>query len=314
MMRDMERETRTTIRSEDAGKILLDFLSRRFTYLGADGWEREIGKGTVLVNGARGESSTELKAGDVVRFVPESFEEPETDDRVGIIYEDERLLIVDKPPNLPVHPAGRYFKRTLWYFLVGRWPEARIVTRLDRETSGLVLIAKDAEEARRLNALQRAGLIGKSYLALVHGAFPAELAAKGILVPDAESPVRKKRAFVSESDPRYEALSPLGEACETCFALVRSGNGKSLVRARLLTGRTHQIRATLRSLGFPVVGDKLYGLDDRLFLRFIEGALSAEDEERLELHYQALRCERLSLAGEDGTAIEAAAPSLFDIS
>ena len=304
MIEPMERNVQSTVARADAGAALAEYLAGRFTYLTAEEWSAAVRDGAITVNGERSLPGRPVAAGDLIRFSPEDFAEPEADEGYAIRYEDDGLLVVDKPPNLPVHPSGRYFKRTLWYLLSATIPVPRIVTRLDRETSGLVIVAKNAAEARRLQDLQAGGKLDKSYLALVHGSFPERLAARGTLVPDGASAVRKKRAYIDEGDTRYADVAALGENCETQFRLVREKAGHSLVRAALVTGRTHQIRATLNSLGYPVVGDKLYGLDETAFLRFAGGGLTAEDRALLELPHQALHCERLSFASGSGSRIE----------
>jgi len=308
----MERIAQTIVTPLLAGTLLLDFLSQRFTYLTRPEWERAVIDGIVTLNGARVEAEVKIAAGDVVRFSPEDWAEPEVDERFTILYEDGEALVVNKPANLPVHPSGRFFKRTLWYLLKESRPGIRFVSRLDRETSGLVLCAKTAEEARRLQEKQIAGEIDKRYLALVHGSFPDELSAHGILVNDQVSAVRKKRAYIDEADPRFGQEADSGERCETFFTLVRRVEDKSLVRAKLVTGRTHQIRATLCSLGFPLVGDKLYGVDETLFLRFVAGTLSDNDRKRLILSAQALHCESLVFTTKSGERVTVHAPAAFD--
>lgn len=304
----MERVAQTTVSRADADTPLVEYLVRRFTYLKRGDWDRAVGEGAVTVNGAPAGPRLLLAESDLVRFSPAAFAEPETDARFAVLYEDDEAAVVDKPPNLPVHPGGRFFKGSLWYLLRDSIPNPRILTRLDRETSGLVLVAKSAAEAGRLQTLQAAGAVEKSYLALVHGVFPERIDALGALVPDPASAVRKKRAYIDSADPRFMEAAARGERCETRLELVWSSRGRSLVRARLVTGRTHQIRATLCSLGFPLVGDKLYGLDETAFLRFAEGTLTEEDRSLLDLPFQALHCARLAFGNSAGRRIEIEAP------
>lgn len=301
----MERIVAAAVRKEDEGRPLVDWLADRFTYLDRAAWAERIADGSITVDGTASAPDRPLSAGERVAFAPGTdAAEPETDDRVADLYEDEDYLIVGKPPNLPCHPGGRFFKRTLWYLLRDRLTDVRIATRLDRETSGCVLLCKSAAAARRFQDLQRGGEVEKRYLAIVHGDFPADLFAEGELAGDEGSAVRKKRRFV----PRGSG----GEYCATRFELAERSGGLSLVRAELLTGRTHQIRATLCSLGFPVAGDKLYGTDETRFLRFIAGALTKEDSAALILDHQALHCESIEFPGARGERIRASCPAPWD--
>jgi len=316
----VERRAITAINQSDAGTILLDWLVARFTYCSQAAWEGFIASGELTVNGRPCEAARILSPGDLVRFAPSAQEEPPVDQGYTIIREDPDWLVVDKPPNLPCHPGGRFFMHTLWYLLRQDYGTVHFIGRLDRETSGLVLIARHPQEARRLQHLQAENRILKTYLVLVHGDFPPSLIAKGYLYPDASSRARKKRRYIGiaadkDSGTHMDALAddaaPGAESCETRFSLVERSGGLSLVRASLITGRTHQIRATLCSLGFPVVGDKLYGLDEGFFLRFVEGTLSEADRNRLILDHQALHAERLEFTDRTGELVRLESPPHF---
>ncbi len=333
-----ERIIESLVGPESEGTTLLEHLCRRFTYCDRAQWQIFLDDGRLLVDGQPGNADQRLVSGQRLEFMPPSDLEPAVDASFSIVYETSRLLVVNKPPLLPIHPGGRFFAHTLWYLLTRDVGKVHIATRLDRETSGLVLVAKDAVTARHLQEQQSLGAIHKTYLALVHGNFPAGwMSAWGWLVPDRQSAVRKKRhflpmlasgsncwshpwtpgcayqyAFPETGTPDHtdhnEPPEPGAESCGT----VLTGKGchqaaegpRSLVEARLLTGRTHQIRATLYSLGFPVVGDKLYGLDDGFFLRFIDDTLTPEDISRLVLPYQALHCASLEFKDSDGNKLE----------
>lgn len=300
----MERIVAATVRRGDEGVPLIDWLTRRFTYLDRGDWEAYIATGAITVDGKGSFPGRPLVEGDRVAFTPPaSAAEPETEHLLVELYEDDNFLVVNKGPNLPCHPSGRFFRGTLWHLLADRFPTVHIATRLDRETTGCVLVCKTSLAARYAQGLLEAHRLTKSYLALVHGDFPPALEARGTLVPDPGSQVRKKRAFLPG-----EAGSSGGEACQTNFSVVSRSSGLSLVRAIPVTGRTHQIRATLSSLGYPLVGDKLYGTDETRFLRFVEGTLTAEDREALLLDHQALHCEELSFPTPEGPPLRVSAP------
>jgi 23S rRNA pseudouridine1911/1915/1917 synthase len=170
-----------------------------------------------------------------------------------IAFEDEHLLVVDKPPGLVVHPARGHREDTLSQLLApqlaGGDPErAGIVHRLDRDTSGLLVVARSAEAHRLLQAALSARRIEREYLALVEGRPPARTGT-------IEAPIGR--------DPRVRTRMAVGGAAardaRTHFTLERALNGTSLLRLKLETGRTHQIRVHLQAIGHPVVGDPEYG-------------------------------------------------------
>jgi RluA family pseudouridine synthase len=302
----MERKTASKVPRDRVGSTLSEYLAARFSYLDSEEWLRQIADGKVSLNGEVVAARAILAAGDVVAFDPSEIEEPEVDSSFTIVVEDEDFLVVDKSGSLPCHPSGRFFRHSLWFILKELYGAAYISTRLDRETSGLVLVCKNSEAARFTQGQQASGFLKKTYLAMVHGRFPDRLEACGFLKKDESSLVRKKRRYVENIRPgegtRYEA-------CETSFEIVGRADSTvgniSLVRARPKTGRTHQIRATLFSLGFPLVGDKLYGLDEGFFLRFAKDGLDAQDLTRLILPNQALHCAELAFSSAAGAAIVA---------
>lgn len=296
----MKRRIQHTLPPGSKEVMLLDFLSSRFTYHTRDEWGERIAERRVLVNGEASEGSRSLQGGDTVEFIAQEIPEPPVSFDVTVVYEDYDLMVINKPANLPCHPAGRYFNHTLWAYLkTRRCVEAPIlVNRLDRETSGLVVVAKHpGVEARCREQFARRRVI-KRYIVLVEGDFPGSLQARGWMLPDPESGVHKRRRFVmgepGSGAPDAVSDSPVGgEWAETDFRRIGGGGGISVVEAILHTGRLHQIRATLHSLGFPVVGDKLYGPDPMMFVRFCTDALTTEDRRRLRMDRQALHAAEL---------------------
>ncbi len=297
-----EKVGKTIVGGEAAGKRLDHWLISTFPYHSRNEWQKNIHSGLLLVNEKKVLPSYKLKNGDTVSYKPVK-EEPSVDFNFEIIHEEEEFLIVNKPADLPCHPAGPYFKNTLWFGLRKKYGEIFIVNRLDRETSGITIAAKNASASAKFADLfsSEKGKISKEYIAIVHGYFPEHLEAEGFLCQDKNSEIRKKRKFVHEKvedDGKYES-------CFTQFSLLSKAGDLSVVLAQPTTGRLHQIRATLCSLGFPVVGDKLYGVDDKLYLKFIEGTLDDEDLKRLVIGRQALHASKISFVSPfDGKPAE----------
>ena len=282
------RVIRSAVDWSSVGQTLVQFLASRFTYRSESEWRQRIASGEITVNGKPADPEYRLAMHDIIEYRPGDLPEPEADMNYKIVYEDGSLLVIDKPANLCVHPSGPFFRHTLWHLLSSRYGEIHLINRLDRETSGLMLAAKDTKTAAKLTS--PGFRIGKEYLALVFGSFDHAIDAAGFLVPDRLSAVRKKRKFVFPDSP--EAGS--GESCRTLLRPEKSGKRFSLVRAMLETGRMHQIRATLFSLGFPLVGDKLYGPDESIFLKLRDNLVTDADREKLILDRQALHSARLA--------------------
>ncbi len=290
----MTREMTFTIRDKDAGKRLTAFLAARFTYHTEEEWARLIAQGRVRYNGGRATPDAVLMMGDVLRYDASDIPEPPVETAFGVVLDDPLVLVVNKPGNLPCHPGGRYFNHTLWSLLKTNCglKDPVLVNRLDRETSGLVIVAKTPEAAHNLWSQFASHKVVKRYTVFVEGEFPERADTAGWLSADPVSAIRKKRRFTPTAQGSL-APDQTSEWAETAFERVRICDGFSVVTAQPRTGRLHQIRATLLSLGYPVTGDKLYGVDETLFLRFCADALIDEDKQRLRLRRQALHADYL---------------------
>lgn len=277
-----------TIRGDEAGQPLGDWLPRRFTYHSRETWHQLLAEGRVLVNGTVGDAAHCLAVNEVVEYLIPERAEPPVDATVTVVFEDPELLVINKSGDLPCHPAGRFFRHTLWYWLREHYAPFWIINRLDRETSGLVVVARTRRAAGRLGTALARRHLRRTYLAVVEGVFPEQAAAVGYLSPDPTSVVRKKRRFT---------FAPVADAepAETHFVRLAVHDGLSLVQCQPATGRLHQLRATLLALGYPLIGDKLYGVDETLYLRFAHEELTAADRERLRLPRQALHAWQLTL-------------------
>ena len=291
----MKRRIQFILPPGQGGVGLPDYLAGRFTYHTRDEWLAHITEGRVEVNGTAGGPERVLEAGDRVEYIAREVPEPPVCFDIGIVFEDYDVMVINKPPNLPCHPAGRYFNHTLWAWLKTHHciESPALVNRLDRETSGLLVVAKNARAESKCREQFSKRSVVKRYVAIVEGTFPATVRAEGWLMPDPGSGVHKRRRFERDDTGRGPLMSPPDpvpgkEWALTEFRQLRAVKGLSVVEAVLHTGRLHQIRATLHSLGFPVVGDKIYGPDPLIFVRFCTDLATEEDWRRLRLPRQAL--------------------------
>ena len=282
-----QRIIRTSIDWSAVDLHLADYLAGRFTYRSREEWCDRIASGEITLNNRIVDPETVLQLHDQVEYRPQDIAEPPADLNYQTVFEDDKLLVINKPGNLCMHPAGPFFKHTLWHLLCSKYGAIHFVNRLDRETSGLLLAAKSPDAARKI--AENDAVSNKSYLAIVHGCFTGNIDASGFLV-SANSLVRKKRRFIKDNPENLP-----GETSITYLSPEKSGENFSLVRAVLGTGRTHQIRATLYSLGFPLVGDKLYGVNENFFLKQKSEDFTPEELAQLILKRQALHAESFTL-------------------
>ena len=226
--------------------------------------ERLLADGAVLVDGERLPKSHRLGGGEDVALEPGTEVVPELAAEeldLRVVHEDEHLLVVDKPAGLVVHPGPGHAGGTLVHGLVGRVaggePERPgIVHRLDRDTSGLMVLARTGEAHRRLQALVRRRALERHYLALVCG---RPRSRRGRI----EAPIGRDR-----HDPlRHSLDTDTPREAVTHFEVVELFSRHALLDVRLETGRTHQIRVHLEAIDLPVAGDPVYGRSRELGLR-----------------------------------------------
>jgi 23S rRNA pseudouridine955/2504/2580 synthase len=284
------------VEEEQAGQRIDNFLRRELPGLPRSRLYRILRKGEVRVNGGRVKAEYKLQAGDEVRIPPARIRAPgeapggnqaaRMEER--IIYEDKRLLVVDKPSGVAVH-GGSGISHGVIELLRHARPELRdlsLVHRLDRETSGCLVLAKRRSALRELHARFREGQVEKNYLALVVGDWQ-----HGEQLIDAPLLVEHRK-----SGERHVIVSKAGKPAQTLVQLSRTFGKYSLMQCSPMTGRTHQIRVHLQFTGHPLVGDERYGDEEankkarklglkRLFLH--AQSIAFADDSGNDLHFTA---------------------------
>lgn len=238
------------------------------TFLKSKGYSRHIlthlkrTENGICVNGEWTRPYRLLQNGD---FLTVTIIEEETSDHIvptemdlNIVYEDEDLLVINKEADVPIHPSIHNYENTLangvaWYYQKRGEPFVyRCINRLDRDTTGLLIIAKNMLSAAILSEMGKRREIHREYLAIAQGCVPFE----GVI----DAPIARKEGSVLERCVDFEN----GEMAVTHFQRLRTWDGYSLVALKLETGRTHQIRVHMKYLGYPLIGDFLYNPDFRL--------------------------------------------------
>jgi len=260
-----ECATQLPVPAGQGGAGLLEFLSSRLINESKTALRRLIGSGRILLNGRPAASGTVVRAGDVVTLPPglSAAPPPEQEVPIEVLYEDADHLCVNKQAGFPVLPGrdgrGAEFYHSLVALLNrdappgGPYLRPHIVHRLDRETSGVLLVAKGAEAGRALSLQFQRRRVEKVYLCIVEGVFPRRQV-------ELNAPLRRKPGSVIQ----MEAAPRGGSGAVTRVTLEEEFGHFSLLKLRPLTGRQHQIRVHLAAAGYPPAVDGLYGRRERL--------------------------------------------------
>ncbi|NLK39501.1 MAG: RluA family pseudouridine synthase [Clostridiales bacterium] len=267
-----------TITEKEEGMTLLHMLKSKLslsTRIITRLKQRETG---ITVNGERVTVRYILKRGDLLAL--DLREDPEAIDNVlptdlplDILYEDADIVVVNKPPYMPSHPSRGHYDDTLanalaFYYQKQNIPfVCRILTRLDRNTSGVVLLAKNMLSASRLSASLLQGEVEKNYITLLSGT-PKNRAG------DIRAPIRRAADSIILRTVAEDHREPGAQAAHTRYRTLAENGKYSAILASPVTGRTHQLRVHFSHIGHPIIGDKLYGGDSTLLPRQALHALS----------------------------------------
>lgn len=273
---------------------LLDYLAGRFRYQSIETWNKMILEGRITLKGAKAQPSHVLEKGDRIAYRV-VLREPPVDGNIRILHEEETFLVAEKPGNLPSHADGTFIKHTFIHILTqnlrksGWQGDIRLVHRLDRETSGLMVVAKQREAHRNLAVQFETGNVEKEYLALVRGLVEKDsFEVAGAIGRSPTSLISIRRQVLPEGTPGTQPS-------RTLFETIARYETLTMLRCLPKTGRTNQIRVHLEYAGHPVLGDRLYGRTDEEYLAFVKAAkegnplpLTTDHAPRLMLHAHKL--------------------------
>ena len=272
-------------------RSLGEYLQDRYRYGRSDEWRESFFPDRVRLNGNEVHASTQVQQGDRVGYLHLRNEEPSPPSLGEPLYEDEWLLALHKPDTIPVNPSGIYYFSSM--ALLAREyfnnPELTPLHRLDLETDGVVLFAKQRLAIKKFHRLFERKMIGKKYKALVHGHPPTDMQEiRGWIAPHPNSAIFTKLSlFESQQGQEQESITRMGN--------ISDRGDFSEIELEPVTGKTNQLRVHLASIGHPIVGDKKYHPDEQVFLDWIAHRDFLRLEKQLVLPSQALQCAQMRL-------------------
>lgn len=302
-------ERRFVVEDEYAGYRLDHYLKHKIPRLSRTKLQRIIRTQVAPVRGRTLKPHSAVVAGDEIVIRTPARPEPPCPRTFGVLHDDAAMMVIDKPAGLPMHASAKFYFNTLTRVVRERYPDddLRICHRLDRETSGVLVLGRGKEATARLQAAFARHQVQKTYMAVVHGVPPwpddpapyehhvahvAADAAPGHVPGQVPAHViDRPLGLVRDPDALIDIRMEVREDASPATTLVRvveRRGDRALVSCMPVTGRQHQIRAHLAAEGYPIVGDKLYTHGDEAFARYCDKGMTPELLEMFELPRQAL--------------------------
>ena len=239
-----------SVKLKNEGLTILELYSNSFPKVDKQIWIEKIENGLLTVNGEKCETDLVLKAGWLTENTVHNKTEPNVNNALELIFEDDNIMVINKPSPLPMHPSGRFNRNTLTHFLNLAFPNQplKIVHRLDANTTGAIILAKNANTASQISSQFQSNTVKKEYLALV----------EGIVEDDIKIVIEKISKTKTVSGGRE--VSEHGLDSETKITVLERNtlNNTTLLKVEPKNGRTNQIRLHLASINHPIVGDLGY--------------------------------------------------------
>ncbi len=294
-----------TVEKRFHGMRLDLFLTKRFR-LSRSRAVKVIASNLTINNLKPSKAGVRVACGDKIHIRRPAPKDPPVPTDYVVLQEDSEYTAVGKPAGLPVHPTGNFLENTLTSLLKKRYGSDSAPVpahRLDRETSGVILMCRTKRAERELKKCFSENKVQKTYMALVHGRVAEPGKVDFPLGPDTNSIIRIK-----------QGVNPEGRPSLTHYHPVKTTDSFSLLEIRPETGRQHQIRAHMEAIGHPIVGDKIYGKEPQIFLNYIEHGMTPEIMEKLLLPFHALHAFSIifphPITGET-TRVDAPPPPYF---
>jgi 23S rRNA pseudouridine1911/1915/1917 synthase len=289
------------IKEKDVGRRIDAYLAKRFPSYSRSKIRTYIDDGRIESVSRKLKPSSLLMENEQIRlYVPGLVPSTPPPPLPEILYEDDRIIVANKPSGMLVHPVGDQFIWALVGLFKLEYPKHKIdlVHRTDRDTSGVLMLTKDKAANAFLKTQLASRNVQKAYQAIVRGV--PEWDENDLIAPIDVKPkagVRLRRAVVEG-----------GQYCHTTFSVLQRLENYSLLECKLHTGRTHQIRVHCEHLGFPLLGDKLYGHSDDVFISYLDNGVTDELRETVRFSRHCLHASRITFPHPDGSFRKVRAP------